>query len=473
MKSIITQIPYEFKYPGFVCSSICLENNITNVFYFVQSKDQVVDMSYAQNAHYSPLFTNYDYSKFGSIEEINIPSHILASLSHYKSFILSHINRWHKNYSIKSNYLSYEVLYYRLVTYWYNFLIKNNVVAFFTWMPHAVDDSIIYSLCKTLKIKVTNESDFKILGQSRQVVTLNLSEFIIENVASIKNLESDLDEYRSRFLPDIVINPLKAKLFAPNVTNRFNYISYLLKRVSYHIRTKNYNVLLMKSKYLIMMRFKEMGVFKYIKSIEKDSSYVIGLRFVYFPLHLQPEATTSLYGGVYENQLFAVKTISSKLEPNTYLVIKEHPAYWLKKGSEYFHGINEYRSKAFYESILQLDNVILVDHNTSSDFLIDNSLGVATINGSVTLESLERGKYVLLFGDYFYKYLPNVIHYQTEEDVLRFISLFQKYKISFPYKIVEKQLKLIQLNSYIYQDNIIESDRDYIVDLYKKLFNHN
>src|SRR5690606_32290981 len=46
-------------------------------------------------------------------------------------------------------------------------------------------------------------------------------------------------------------------------------------------------------------------------------------KFVYFPLHLQPEMTTSALGGIFEDQIFALSCLSSKIPVDWCILVKE------------------------------------------------------------------------------------------------------------------------------------------------------
>ena len=52
---------------------------------------------------------------------------------------------------------------------------------------------------------------------------------------------------------------------------------------------------------------------------------VVGDRFVYFPLHLQPEMTTDTLGHEYCDQLLAVEELLKKIPEDIYIYLKENP----------------------------------------------------------------------------------------------------------------------------------------------------
>ena len=93
-------------------------------------------------------------------------------------------------------------------------------------------------------------------------------------------------------------------------------------------------------------------------------------KFIYFPLHYQPELSTSPLAEDFVNQELIVAMIS-KMPSDCYLYVKEHPR------------ISYNRSKDFYDKLLSYRNVKLLKEEINSYSLIDNSLAVATATGSV------------------------------------------------------------------------------------------
>lgn len=120
--------------------------------------------------------------------------------------------------------------------------------------------------------------------------------------------------------------------------------------------------------------------------------------FVYFPLHLQPEATTMPLGGIFADQLIAIETLARVIPPHWIIAVKENPKQRLK-----------HRNPEFYEKLRKLPRIRLVDKKTSTFDLISSSIAVATITGNVGWEALFAGKPVITFGEAFFKRAPGVI----------------------------------------------------------------
>lgn len=129
-------------------------------------------------------------------------------------------------------------------------------------------------------------------------------------------------------------------------------------------------------------------------------------RFVYFPLHLQPEATTSPMGGVFSDQYLAVETLVRALPSNWKIVVKENPAQKFAK-----------RDYGFYEQLARTPQVHLVGRNVSTFDLIQRCDAVATITGTAGWEALFKHKPAIVFGHAFYRSAPGVIAVEQVDEL--------------------------------------------------------
>jgi hypothetical protein len=120
--------------------------------------------------------------------------------------------------------------------------------------------------------------------------------------------------------------------------------------------------------------------------------------FVFFPLHMQPEKTTSAFGGYFEDQYLAIKIISDSLPKDYTIYVKEHPAQLVSGRLENML----YRDEAYYDLICRIPKVVLLSMGCSYQDLMSRSCFNATITGSVGWESMLQGKPVLIFGNSWY-----------------------------------------------------------------------
>jgi hypothetical protein len=101
--------------------------------------------------------------------------------------------------------------------------------------------------------------------------------------------------------------------------------------------------------------------------------------FVYFPLHLQPEATTSPMGGVFVDQYLAVEMLARALPSGWALVIKENPVQRFAK-----------RDLGFYQRLGRMRDVHLVSRSANTFELTERCRAVATITARATSSSSTR-----------------------------------------------------------------------------------
>lgn len=120
--------------------------------------------------------------------------------------------------------------------------------------------------------------------------------------------------------------------------------------------------------------------------------------YIYVPLHVYPEATVDYYGpdpqcALYEDYMVDVLSNS---DPNIKLLVKEHPAMYGARPSE------------FYYRLSQIRNVFLVNPYTNSNMILDRVKYVLTFSGSVGVEALIRRKVVYtLINNYYSDLSPN------------------------------------------------------------------
>jgi len=119
----------------------------------------------------------------------------------------------------------------------------------------------------------------------------------------------------------------------------------------------------------------------------------------YFPLHLQPEMTTSALGdGLYFNQVIALRHFAAFCEQSDMpVVVKDNPK------QNYSH-----RSDYFFDAVASIANVICVSRETSSQQLIEGASVVGTITGTAGLEALRHGKPVVCYGDAWWRGIAGV-----------------------------------------------------------------
>lgn len=309
-------------------------------------------------------------------------------------------------------------------------------LAIFENIPHEGYDFVLYSLLKMLNIPVFSlysmpARPYKVVlryvvtdifdhGQEVRKTYKNLC----NNESAINLTVDDLSPALRFFLEEHETNEKKIKSFAIpiQVKTSKKVLSYLNKTFARVARMDFLTIIksavfLIKSNKLIdewLFRFKnrnpyfetEAQVAKYYHRHSVDVSLTVP--YVYFPLHYQPEASTSPLGEDYVDQALVCELLSWVAGPNVMIYVKEHP-----RPSRAFCT----RNIAFYDRLLGCKNVVFVSKHMDTYNLIDRSLAVATVTGTAGWEAFLRRKPVLMFGSKIYDTAPNVFRIKSKDDL--------------------------------------------------------
>ncbi|MDH5529412.1 MAG: hypothetical protein OEY05_05175 [Paracoccaceae bacterium] len=129
-------------------------------------------------------------------------------------------------------------------------------------------------------------------------------------------------------------------------------------------------------------------------------------KFIYFPLHFQPEMTTAPQGGRYVDQALAIEQLTAKLPGDMKIVVKENPL----QGSFL-------RSAEFVQRISRLANVVIVHPTMNTHLIEQKSCMIATVTGTAGWEAIRAEKPCLYFGYPWYRDCPGVEKFEDKTDL--------------------------------------------------------
>ena len=154
----------------------------------------------------------------------------------------------------------------------------------------------------------------------------------------------------------------------------------------------------------------------YNKNNTKTVQYVdFKKKYVYFPLHLQPEMTTDVLGGKYTDQLLAIEKLHKILPDDWYIYVKENP-----KQKSYMRG------RYFFERLSLIANVVFVDRTIDTYKLMESAQFVSTITGTAAWEAITGGKSALIFGRVWFDHFPGIFRFEEIESIQEILQ----YRIS-------------------------------------------
>jgi hypothetical protein len=123
---------------------------------------------------------------------------------------------------------------------------------------------------------------------------------------------------------------------------------------------------------------------------------VPGEKYVFYPIHVQPEASTLVQAPLYVDQVALIEDMAKSVPIDHRLYVKEHVS---SKGR---------RPVEFYERIRAIPAVRLLGPEEDTWSLIRGASVVAVITGTVGWEALLYNKPVVTFGDVFFNVVPEV-----------------------------------------------------------------
>lgn len=137
--------------------------------------------------------------------------------------------------------------------------------------------------------------------------------------------------------------------------------------------------------------------FRYQKAKKYYNKADYNEKYVYYPLHYQPEASTIVCAQKYEKQLFYIDSWAKSLPADTKLYVKEH------------YAVLGHRDLSFYKELEKYPNVVLIDPWESSRKLIEHAQAVTTLTGTAGWEAMLLRKPVFIGGNIFFDKAPGVI----------------------------------------------------------------
>lgn len=121
-------------------------------------------------------------------------------------------------------------------------------------------------------------------------------------------------------------------------------------------------------------------------------------RFVYFASHMQPEASTLPGARTQRHMRIAVDRLVAALPDDVVVAYKENPMVLRAGGIAKYH----WKPPSYVDELLDNPRVVVVRDDIDTFELIDRSIGVATVNGTVAMEAVARGRHAITFSEMWY-----------------------------------------------------------------------
>jgi hypothetical protein len=226
-------------------------------------------------------------------------------------------------------------------------------------------------------------------GYEGVFMDINNSFYHVDHKKFTENEKTQIKEFiegvisgDSRLLPEF--NLIKKSIFEKIKIKIYNFISYTIESI-----TNKYPIKKRKS-FISSFYNSLLKIYRKHTNNRYFSDSVPNSKFIFFPLHYDPDLSSLLYSRNNSNQIEVIRKLSLNIPDSYTLVIKEHPAMHLN------------RNKNFYKNILKNYNVILIDGLKTSKQLIENADAIITLSGTVGFESIFYGKRPIILADDYY-----------------------------------------------------------------------
>ncbi len=383
----------------------------------------------------------FDYSKIGT--PVPIDASIISSLSKCELNFLANMadpTGWNYSFTERRSF------YYDILKYWNTIIhhLQPDLFVSFT-LPHTATCHSLYLICKyhySIDVLFLNpvplfNKNYHVISRSIETPYAQCMELYesAEAIAPGTEVKENLTEVRSKRgrTPQYILDTLEKDKKYSQIFRIKSFISLIKSFISLIKSTIKDGTGFRKGQwdwkknkkpyYLIESRMNYFGHFLFRNDIrrknEKLRNYYMPLcvepnfkkKYLYFAASYQPEATTVINAGVYEDFFLVLDILSSVLPEDWIIYYKENPYTFygsslgsLKRDKYYFERINSYK------------NIKMVSSDISTFELIDGAQAVATVSGTVAWEAVVRGKPALSFGNAWYMGCKSIFWIKTLQD---------------------------------------------------------
>ncbi|MBU1895912.1 capsular biosynthesis protein [Patescibacteria group bacterium] len=340
-------------------------------------------------------------------------SDVVSNFFDAESVVLSMMERYYGEKTLQEK----KQLFYDLLRYWYGVAVKlKPEVVIFEEMPHHLHSYVAYSVFKFLKIKTIIVNSIYIKDKLLITSDIKFNSLELQSVLR-KNFDKDFDF-------DNLSSDVKANLESGTPVERkpVKIIDFYNER---KLKNKygegfSFSKILYKIKFFVRL-FRWKNLQRYILNrlignakkeyVDMQINPDFGSKYVYVPLHFQPEASTTIFGGIFANQINFIEILSAALPRGWKIYIKDHPVQFYNNGI----GYNAFRYKGYYQRISKIKGVEIVPLDTDTYKLLELSQVTATVTGTAAWEAALRLKPALIFGDIWFQDCPSIFKVNSVE----------------------------------------------------------
>ena len=171
---------------------------------------------------------------------------------------------------------------------------------------------------------------------------------------------------------------------------------------------------------------------KYDKICSSFEKELLGIKYIYFSAPLSPEGSTIPTALWNRDIKISILKLLSVIPNDWKIVYKANPLQFSKHFLYQFSSYPDWFTSDFYYDLLKTNKVLFTSVDTPSKDLIENSMGVASINGTVSVEGIVLGKHAVIFSPMWYDDLEGVHYCETYDNLKSAVNLMENSNIPEP-----------------------------------------
>ena len=288
--------------------------------------------------------------------------------------------------------------------------------ALFFCIPHLFYDMVFYEVAKALGIKTTiltwshfdgrffSMSDIKKMG-SLNSSAIEAPPYPIEK-GSVPELFFMDDRWQNESSPGKITKGSVFNLFRHLIkTDPLKLLNPVQTLSGLRSISKIYNSLPdWRDPFAKFFHTNELAYFKHLSGFE-SGEIDLNCKYIYVPLHNQPEMTTSSLGGQFRDQALLLECLARDLPAGWKIFVKENP----RQGA-YARG------PMFFHRLQRIPQLQVLPSNANTHALSRNAQFVASVNGTVGWEAIRQGRPAMVFGSAWYGSFEGVVQYEPGID---------------------------------------------------------
>lgn len=277
-----------------------------------------------------------------------------------------------------------------LIDYLMALFSREKKIKYLNLRPTKIDNRVIFS-------STVNDPPPEISKLFSEIMKKNGEGFNFEEVNDyILHYREQIKHYEGVVMPALTptdkihFNMFRLGKFKNILINIYNYYFY-----KYYRDNQVSNPLIRLLYVGVLNPYRAKKINRFLRKIYIQQNQLSKLKYIFFPMHTEPEVSLLVHGKPFINQIELIRMIAISMPIDTILLVKEHP--WM---------IGK-RSLNYYKKLLNIPRVSIVRPDIVSREIILKASLLTVITSSISLEGILLKKPCITFGDCMTNLLPN------------------------------------------------------------------